>query len=138
MGDEFIAKKNKSFTHRSERMHEQEFGALTLFADNPEEAVRLIRFRCPEYSPSVGEDIIFADVAGKEGVRVMLGNALIGECDANGSAEVRSILKDHPELHGILPGRIAREKDLAGYCKAEAGGDRANAKSFHLRKLFHA
>jgi len=121
MGDEFIQKKNQSFKHQAEKIHAEEFESVSVFSRNPEEAHRLVRFRCPSGDPLPGEVVYFADVPGKDKVRVMLGTVLLGDTDAAGSAEVRAILAKHPELHGILPGKVATAKDLAGYCKAQLG-----------------
>jgi hypothetical protein len=121
MGDEFIQKKNQSFKHQTDEAHEKEFGSVSLFDDNPEVAVRLVRFRCPEANPAIGALIYFTNVPGKDKVRVMQGNAPIGEADAAGSKEVRSILAEHPDLNGVLPAKVAISKDLAGYCKAQLG-----------------
>lgn len=119
MGDDFIQKKNQSFKHQAERLHAEEFGSVSLFDAAPEEARRLLRFRCPEENPVIGEFVAFVDVPGKERVRVMLDTTMIGEADAASTHEVRSILAAHPNLHGVLPGRVVSEKDIAGFCKAE-------------------
>lgn len=121
MGDDFIQKKNQSFKHQAEKMHDEEFGSVTLFDAVPEEARRLVRFRCPSGNPTVGEFIAFVDVPGKDKVRVMLGTAMIGEADAASSKEVRSLLAEHPSLHGILPAQVVASKDISGFCKAQLG-----------------
>ena len=121
MGDDFIQKKNQSFKHQAEKMHSEEFGSVSLFDAVPEEARRLVRFRCPSGDPAVGEVVAFVDVPGKDKVRVMLGTAMIGEADATSSKEVRTLLAEHPNLHGILPAQIVASKDIAGYCKAQLG-----------------
>lgn len=121
MGDEFIQTKNQSFKHQTDEAHAEEFGSVSVFDRNPEAAVRLVRFRCPESSPEIGALIYFVDVPGKDKVRVMQGNAPIGEADAPGSKEVRSILAEHPDLNGVLPAKVAAAKDLSGYCKAQLG-----------------
>jgi hypothetical protein len=48
MGDEFMQAKNQSFKHQSDKAHAEEFGSVSVFDRNPEAAVRLVRFRCPE------------------------------------------------------------------------------------------
>lgn len=121
MGDEFIQTKNQAFKHQTDEAHAEEFGSVSVFDRNPEAAVRLVRFRCPEASPETGTLIYFVDVPGKDKVRVMQGNAPIGEADAAGSKEVRSILAEHPDLNGVLPAKVAAAKDLSGYCKAQLG-----------------
>lgn len=121
MGDEFIQTKNKSFKHQSDAAHAEEFSSVSVFDRNPEAALRLVRFRCPEAEPAIGALIYFVNVPGRDKVRVMQGNAPIGEADASGSKEVRAILADHPDLNGVLPAKVAAANDLSGHCKAQLG-----------------
>jgi len=121
MGDEFIQTKNQSFKHQTDTAHAEEFASVSVFDRSPETAVRLLRFRCPGAEPAVGALIYFVNVPGKDKVRVMQGNAPIGEADAAGSKEARAILAEHPDLYGVLPAKVAAAKDLSGYCKAQLG-----------------
>ncbi len=121
MGDEFIQTKNQSFKHQTDEAHAEEFDSVSIFDSNPEATVRLVRFRCPEAKPKLGAIIYFIDAHGRNKVRVMQGNTPIGEADSAGSKEVRSILAEHPNLNGVLPAKVATEKDLSGYCKAQLG-----------------
>ena len=121
MGDEFIQKKNQSFKHRAEKLHADEFASVSVFDANPEEALRLIRFRCPSANPAIGDVVGLIDAPGKDKVRVMLGTAVIGEVDSAGGTEIRHIFAQHPDLHGTLPAKVVSEKDISGFCKAQLG-----------------
>lgn len=121
MGDDFIHKTSDRFKHRSEKIHAEEFGGITLFSVNPSEEVTLFRFKAPDSSPDAGWKIIFADLPGADLIRVIHGTTAIGEVDAKGSKEMRALMAANPSCNGYMPGIVTASKDIAGYAKAKIG-----------------
>ena len=119
MGDDFINSLTTSFRRKAEKIHDQEFNQCGIFTVIPEETCYVVRFRAPNATPKLNDEVWLADIPGKDGIRVLHNLTPIGEVDAAGSIRLRKLLADKAACGGVLPGVIVSEKDIAGYSKAK-------------------
>jgi hypothetical protein len=118
MGEKFLEEKAKRFKHKRDLEHERQLCSPNLLSSIQDRKHRLFRFSSPAEELNVRDRVLFVSEDNRELVTVFRGNSRIGEVDAGGSAELRSIFAQHPALSNSVPAQVRCGPDIGGHHEA--------------------
>ena len=118
MGEKFLEEKAKRFKHKRDLEHERQLCSPNLLSSIQDRRHMLFRFVAPSEHLKCGDRVMFVAEIGREFATVFRGNRRIGEVDAGGSAELRSIFAQHSVLSDSVSAQVRSGPDIAGHYEA--------------------
>jgi hypothetical protein len=118
MGEKFLEQKAKRFKHKRDLEHERELRSPNLLSAIKDRQRKHYRFSCPNEKLALGSPVMFVAEEDRVRVTVFRGVRRVGEVDAAGSAELKSLFAQHPALSNSVRAKVFTGPDIAGFYEA--------------------
>jgi len=125
MGEKFLQEKAKRFKHKRDVEHERELRSPNLLSAIQDRQRKHYRFSCPNEELPIGSIVMFVAEVRRALVTVFRGVRRVGEVDAAGSAELKSLFSEHAALSNSLRAKVCEGPNLASFYEATLLSPRA-------------